>query len=75
MSKYYRFWMVYAEGGGAPARKHFFRDEAEAEAERLAVKNGRPVYVLESKGGYDIPEPKVTTFSTHETAPEVARHK
>lgn len=68
----YKFWMVFAEGGQAPNKQHFVRAEAEAEAQRLAKKNGRPAYVLESLGGYEIPEPAIGSFETREVAPVAA---
>ena len=70
--RHYKFWMVYAEGGQAPNKQHFVRAEAEAEAQRLAKKNGRAAYVLESLGGYEIPEPVIGSFETREVAPVVA---
>ena len=41
-----RFYMLYAEGKGAPTKKHFTVLEAHEEAERLARKEEKPVYVL-----------------------------
>ena len=69
---HYKFWMVFAEGGQAPHKQHFIEAEAVAEAHRLAKKNGRPVYVLESKMGYEVPEPLVVKFATSETQPVAA---
>ena len=66
---HYKFWMVFAEGGAAPNKQHFLEVEAVAEAHRLAKKNGRPAYVLESMIGYSVPEPLVVKFSTGETKP------
>ena len=66
---HYKFWMVFAEGGQSPNRQHFVEAEASAEARRLAKKNGRPAYVLESKFGYEVPEPLVVKFSTAEVHP------
>ena len=65
----YKFWMVYAEGGQAPNKQHFVEAEAVAEARRLAKKNGRPAYVLESMMGYEVPEPLVVKFATSESQP------
>lgn len=62
----YKFWMVYAEGGQAPNKQHFVEAGAVAEARRLAKKNGRPAYVLESMLGYEVPEPLVVEFATSE---------
>lgn len=72
MSDKYKFWMVFAEGGQAPNKQHFTKTEAAAEAHRLAKKNGRPAYVLESVLGYEVPEPLVVKFETREPAPQAA---
>jgi hypothetical protein len=61
-----------AEGGQAPNKQHFVEAEAVAEAHRLAKKNGRPAYVLESKIGYEVPEPLVVKFATNEAQPVAA---
>lgn len=63
---HYKFWMVYAEGGQAPNKQHFAEADAIAEAQRLAKKHGKPAYVLESKIGYEVPEPLVVEFATSE---------
>lgn len=65
MSKYIKtriFWMVYVEGRNSPTKKWETREEAEAEANRLAIKEGRDVYVLEAVVGYSIPIPKPVTI-------------
>lgn len=72
MTTHYKFWMVFAEGGQAPNKQHFDRNEAEKEAIRLAKKNGRPAYLLESILGYEIPEPTVGSFDTSEVMPSAA---
>ena len=72
MSDKYKFWMVFAEGGQAPNKRHFTEAEAAEEARRLAKKNGRPAYVLESVLGYEVPEPPVVKFETREHAPQAA---
>lgn len=41
------FWMCYVEGGNSPTMKHS-SGEARPEAERLARKTGRRVYVMAS---------------------------
>ena len=69
---HYKFWMVFAEGGQAPRKQHFIEAEAVAEAQRLAKENGRPVYVLESMMGYEVPEPLVVKFATSEAQPVAA---
>lgn len=43
-----KFWMLYAEGGNAPTAEHQTYESAKAEAERLAEKLGRKIYVLEA---------------------------
>ena len=52
------FWMVYVEGRNSPTRKWEKREEAEAEAMRLTIKEGRDAYILEAVQGYAIPEPQ-----------------
>ena len=68
MSKY-KFWMVFAEGGGHPNKQHWSQEAAEMEAIRLAQKNQKPVYVLESLAGYEVPTPMVSRFLINETMP------
>lgn len=68
----YKFWMVFAEGGQSPNKQHFSEFDARAEAQRLAKKNGRRAYVLESVTGYEVPEPAVSEFRTDEYAPQAA---
>ncbi len=41
-----RFYLVYVDGAQSPNVKHFDYDEAIMEAGRLAVKTGKPTYVL-----------------------------
>jgi len=42
-----KFWMVYAEGNRSPAHKHYRREDATTEAERLAMLPGiGSVYLL-----------------------------
>lgn len=72
MTTHYKFWMVFAEGGHAPSKQHFVKAEAETEAQRIAKKNGRSVYVLESVHGYMVPEPAVIMFVTADHAPQPA---
>ena len=44
-----KFWMLYVEGGGAPAFKHDTEVQARREAVRLAqVNSGKKVYLLEA---------------------------
>ena len=44
-----KFWMVYVEGGLASICKHYTKDLAEAEAEKLSKKfPGVQVYILET---------------------------
>lgn len=42
------FWMLYAEGGGAPHFKHGSREEAEKEAKRLAMALNKTIYILQA---------------------------
>jgi len=44
------FWMCVVENGGPPTMKHLHQGLARDEAERLAKKTGRPVYLLEAVG-------------------------
>ena len=67
---HYKFWMVFAEGGQAPNKQYFSKVDAREEAKRLAKKNGRPVYMLESVVGYEVPEPALSEFRTDERAPQ-----
>lgn len=40
------FWMVFGEGGRAPARKHETRESAAREAERLAMLNPKRTFTV-----------------------------
>lgn len=42
-----KFWMVFVEGTGGPAKKHTNLQTAKDEAERLCRKSREPVFVLE----------------------------
>jgi len=68
----YKFWMVFVTGAQAPIKQHFTRAAAESEAQRLAMKTGVPVYILESQTGYETPMPEIAIFPTDEVAPSVA---
>ncbi len=68
----YKFWMVFVTGAQAPTKQHFTRAAAESEAQRLAMKTGVPVYILESQTGYETPMPEIAVFPTDEVAPSVA---
>ena len=57
------FWMVYVDGGKAPAVRWTSLEQAESEAQRLATKEGRIAYVLEGVSGYRIPKPQVGRFA------------
>lgn len=46
------FWMVYVEGRSSPVKLHHTQDSAEQEAQRLAIKNQCPAFVLQAVGGY-----------------------
>ena len=43
-----RFWMCYVDGQGVPTHQHFTLQEAQTEAERLARKTGKNVFVLQA---------------------------
>jgi len=43
-----KFWMLYVEGGQSPTHKHFDKNAAKIEAERLARISNERVHVLES---------------------------
>ena len=46
-----KFWAVWRRhGGGAPNKRHGSKDEAIAEAARLAQQTNEPYYVLEVVG-------------------------
>ena len=52
-----KFWVVWRKtGGGAPNKKHATKDEALAEAQRLATQSNDQYFVLEAIG---IVAPKV----------------
>ncbi|MDD4984169.1 MAG: hypothetical protein PHQ43_00070 [Dehalococcoidales bacterium] len=53
-----KFYMVYGEDRKSPTVKHPTFENAKAEAERLALKEGVPFYVLESQ---TVSVPYVTT--------------
>lgn len=50
------FWMVYVDGGKAPAVRWTSLEQAESEAKRLAIAEDRIAYVLEGVSGYRIPK-------------------
>lgn len=52
------FFMVWCEGGRPPTCCHYARQSAEKEAERLALKEGKPFYVLHAQTKIE-PAPKV----------------
>ena len=43
------FYMIYVEGGNAPAIKHNDNIDALREAERLAIKTQKKTYVLKAE--------------------------
>ncbi len=45
---YKKFWMCYVEGTGVPQQRHRSVVNAQIEAERLARKEGKVVYLLEA---------------------------
>lgn len=58
------FWMVYVDGASLPKVKHHNKEVAKAEAERLARKEGKTVYVLYACEGYKLQEAPVVSFRT-----------
>lgn len=51
MNELTKFWAVWREtGGAAPSKRHKTREEALAEAGRLAQQSAEPYYVLEAIG-------------------------
>lgn len=49
--EFYKFWMVWREGGSSPTYRHQTKEAATAEAERLAKSNPDQVfYVLKATG-------------------------
>ena len=58
-----KFWMCLVEGEGAPVFKHSLQAHANGEAERLAEKTGRRVFVLEATH-YITTYPRVTSSLT-----------
>lgn len=58
------FWMVYVDGASLPKVKHYDKNVAVSEAERLAKKDGRTVYLLFACGGYKLQETPVVEFRT-----------
>ena len=61
---------LFAEGGQAPKNRFVVRRSRGRSS--TAQKNNRPAYVLESLGGYEIPEPVIGSFETREVAPVAA---
>lgn len=51
------FYMVYAEGKGAPVRKHQFISDARNEAIRISQKEGVKCYILESQDAVKVDKP------------------
>lgn len=58
------FWMVYVDGASLPKVKHYDKNVAVSEAERLARREGRTVYILFACEGYKLQEPPVVSFRT-----------
>lgn len=56
------FWMLYAEGGGAPTTKHHEFRAAQAEAERIvgSNRNVARVYVLHADAVVERDAPPIT---------------
>ena len=58
----HEFWMCYIPSGGCPVVRHTTKEEALAEAARLARQTKKQVYVLHSLGFVEVErqEPPVT---------------
>lgn len=62
-----KFWMVLKKNGNTiPVARHVDRDEAVAEASRLARKHSEPFYVLEAVGIAEPQEPPVVYRSMYQ---------
>ncbi|WP_306049282.1 hypothetical protein [Oceaniradius stylonematis] len=58
-----RFWMVWSPQGRMPTRRHYCRDDADREAQRLARLNPmQEFFVLKAMGGFACDEPSVRTI-------------
>ena len=66
MTNKYKFWMLVADGH--MHKQYWSKASAELEAIRLAQKNGKPVYVLQSVSGYEVLPPTVFKFNTDKAA-------
>lgn len=58
------FWMVYVDGASLPKVKHYDKEKAKSEAERLARDTKRTVYVLYAVEGFKVAAPPVVSFRT-----------
>lgn len=55
-----KFYLVWREGGGPPAKQHFVEQEARDEAARLARENpNAKFHIMESKGFFATKIPEV----------------
>ena len=61
-----RFWMCYVEGKGIPTHQHFTHLEAQTEAERLALRTGKTIFLLEASS-FVIVEPPSPPLRWHTT--------
>ena len=61
------FYMLHVEGGSAPTVKHATVEAARKEAERLAKKENKPVYLLNASD-VCLPDPKCDVLSLVEKA-------
>ena len=57
------FWMVYCPSHGMPTVRHYDYPTAKEEAERIARKNGKPVYLLASTELLEVAPAPVTSTS------------
>lgn len=65
----YRFYMVWVEGKPAPTKKYYIKDEAVEEAKRLAAKEMKVAYVMQSDERYQ-PSIRIDTDFLYKDAPE-----
>lgn len=61
------FWMVYVDGASLPKVKHYDKEKAKSEAERLVRllrDKDKTVYILFACEGYKLQETPVVGFKT-----------
>lgn len=57
------FWMVYVYGEESPGVRHESKESAKKEAERLATKTKKAVYLMRAIEGYKLQENPVVKFN------------